>query len=314
LSKPRLPIEGRDKRAYIPYGTIIADCAASCYVRRMPHPYDASTKYLLQTRLADWLPLCGRTTTARVEVIDADLATVTAAADRVLQIHEDPSWLLHIELQASRDPDFVDNLPAYNVLLERQHRLPVRTAVVLLRRAADAPELTGVVQREFPGEPPYLVFRHQVVRVWQLPVEVFLNGGLGILPLAPLSAVSETDLPAVIARMAQRVRQAATPDEAGTLWTATDVLMGLRYPRTLVAQLLQGVYGMKESVTYQAIVEEGEIQGAQKVLLRLGRKKFGVPTREVEEELHSIVDLDRLNYLCERLLDVSTWAELLTTP
>lgn len=71
----------------------------------MPHPYDASTKYLVQDRLADWLPLCGRTTTARLEVIDADLATVTAAADRVLRVDDDPAWLMHLELQSSRDPD-----------------------------------------------------------------------------------------------------------------------------------------------------------------------------------------------------------------
>ncbi len=65
----------------------------------MPHPYGASTKYLVQARLADWLPLCGRTTTAELQVIDADLATVTAAADRVLRVCEDPPWLLHLELQ-----------------------------------------------------------------------------------------------------------------------------------------------------------------------------------------------------------------------
>ena len=87
----------------------------------MPHPYDASTKYLVQTRLADWLPLCGRTTTAELQVVDADLATVTAAADRVLRVCEDPPWLLHVELQASRDPDLLPNLPAYNILLERRH-------------------------------------------------------------------------------------------------------------------------------------------------------------------------------------------------
>jgi hypothetical protein len=60
----------------------------------MSHRYDASTKYLVQTRLADWLPLSGRTTTRAIEVIDADLATVTAAADRVLRVHDDPPWLL----------------------------------------------------------------------------------------------------------------------------------------------------------------------------------------------------------------------------
>ena len=247
-----------------------------------------------------------------MEVIDADLSTVTAAADRVLYVNERPPWLLHLELQASRDPDFIPNLPVYNCLLERQHGLLARTVVVLLRQTADAAELNGLLERGFPGEPPHLIFRYQVVRVWQLPVETFLSGGLGIVPLAPLSAATEADLPSVIARMEQRIRQEATPAEAGTLWTATDVLMGLRYPRALIARLLQGVHGMKESVTYQAIVEEGVIQGVHEFLLRQGRKKFGIPDARTESTLRSITDLDRLNDLSERLLDVSNWSELLS--
>ena len=95
-----------------------------------------------------------------------------------------PPWLLHLELQASRDPDLLPNLPAYNILLERRHGVLVRTVVVLLRKSADWPELTGTFQRGFRGEPPYLVFRYEVVRVWQLSPETFLSGGLGILPLA----------------------------------------------------------------------------------------------------------------------------------
>ena len=106
----------------------------------MSHPYDASTKYLVQTRLGDWLPLSGRTTSAPIQIIDADLATVTAAADRVLRVGDDPPWLLHLELQSSRDPDLVPNLPVYNVLLQRRHGLLVRTLVVLLRRSADCKE------------------------------------------------------------------------------------------------------------------------------------------------------------------------------
>ena len=54
----------------------------------MSHPYDASTKYLIQVRLPDLLPLVARPTGARVELVDADLATVTAAADRVLRVHD----------------------------------------------------------------------------------------------------------------------------------------------------------------------------------------------------------------------------------
>jgi hypothetical protein len=277
----------------------------------MSHPYDASTKYLVQVRLADWLPLCGHSTTARTEVIDTDLATVTAAADRVLRVHEDPPWLLHLELQSSRDPDLPANLHLYNALLERHHGPPVRTLVVLLRRSADAPELTGLLQREFPGESPYLIFRYQVVRVWQLPTETFLGGGLGIVPLAPLAAVAEPDLPAVIARMDERIRLEASPEMAGLLWTAADVLMGLRYPRALVDQLLRGVHGMKESVTYQAIVEEGEVRALQNTLLRQGRKKFGEPSKEVEQTVGGITNVDRLETLTSRLIDVGSWQDLL---
>ncbi|MBW3597972.1 MAG: hypothetical protein KY475_11935 [Planctomycetes bacterium] len=279
----------------------------------MSHVYDASTKYLLDARLADWLPLCGYSTSAQVEVIDADLATVTAAADRVLRVNEDPAWLLHVELQSSRDPDFADRLPAYNILLERRHHRRVRTVAVLLRQAADAPELSGVHQRGFPGESPYLTFHYHVVRLWELPPETFLSGGLGIVPLAPLAAVSEDELPAVVHRMEERIGEAATPDEGGVLWTAATVLMGLRYSKALAAELLRGVHGMKDSVTYQAIVEEGEVKALHKILLVQGAKRFGPPNEFIEQALRSITEVDRLNDLAGRILDVSSWEELLAT-
>jgi hypothetical protein len=262
-----------------------------------------------------------------LQVINADLATVTAAADRVLRVCEDPPWLLHVELQASRDPDLLPNLPAYNVLLKRRHGALVRTVLVLLRKSADSKDLTGALQWGFPGEPPYLVFRYEVVRVWQLSPETFLSGGLGILPLAPLSAVIETELPGVIRRMDERIRAEATPGEAGTLWTTADVLMGMRYPRQLVTELLQGVHdmrihGIEESVTYQAIVEEGVVKGAVKgmlrarldVLLKYGRRRFGTPSADTEAALRGITDPERLARLIDVLLDVSSWDELLATP
>jgi hypothetical protein len=230
----------------------------------MSHPYDASTKYLIEERLADWLPLTGRTSTAELQVINAELSTVTTAADRVLLVHEEPPWISHVELVASREPDLIFNLPAYNVLLVRKHRLLVRTVVVLLRKSAEWPELTGKFEQVFPGEPFHLEFRYRIVRVWKYPPETFLGGGLGILPLAPLSAAKEADLPEVIRRMGERFRREATFEEAGKLWTAADVLMGLRFPRESVAELLRGVHGMKESDTYQAILEEGRAEGETK--------------------------------------------------
>ncbi len=174
------------------------------------------------------------------------------------------------------------------------------------------------MERGFVGEPPYLRFRYQVVRLWALPVETFLRGGLGLVPLAPLGAVTENDLPGVIDRMRERIEGEAGPELAGTLWTAADVLMGLRYSRELVDHLLRGVHGMRESVTYQAIVEEGiekgRLEEARKLLLDLGAERLGWPGNEVEAAIGEITDVERLRHMGRRLLHVSTWQELLATP
>jgi hypothetical protein len=71
---------------------------------------------------------------------------------------------------------------------------------------------------------------------------------------------------------------------------------------------------MKDSVTYQAIVEEGRVEALQKSLLGQGRKKFGAPNEAVETALRGITDVDHLYRLSERILDVSNWNELLATP
>jgi predicted transposase YdaD len=292
----------------------------------MSHPYDASTKFLVTEHPADWLALCERPAHGEVEALDVDLATVTAAADRVLRIHDDPPWLFHLELQANRDPGLAANLHLWNALLERRYGPPVHSMVVLLRESAEA-GVSGVLERGFSGEHPYLVFRYQVVRVWQIPVETILAGGVGILPLAPLSRVAERDLPVVIEKMNERIAREGKPGEQGKLWTATYVLMGLRYSSELAAQLLQRIHQMKESVTYQAIVEEGRAEGraegrtegqaegrirtAREFLILIGQKRLGAPDEQVVQTIESLDDLEKLRDLAGRVLDVSSWHELL---
>jgi predicted transposase YdaD len=203
-------------------------------------PFDATTKELIESRPEDWLQFVGLSG-AVVRVVDADVSTVTAAADKALLVSDPTPWLAHLELQASRDPDLPERDLQYNVLLRRRHRLPVRSIVVLLRPQADGPELTGTVEHHMPNGRRYLWFDHLVVRVWEKPVESVLAGGLGTLPLAPLSAVTPAELPGVIRRIEERIDQEATTAQAGVLWTATFVLTGLRYPPEFVTQLLQGL-------------------------------------------------------------------------
>ncbi len=71
---------------------------------------------------------------------------------------------------------------------------------------------------------------------------------------------------------------------------------------------------MRESVTYMAIVEEGRAEEAKKLLILLGRKRFGPPSETTIAALEELTDLDRLEHLSERLLEVSSWEALLATP
>jgi hypothetical protein len=249
-------------------------------------------------------------------VIDADIATVTGATDKVIRVEGTPDWLLAVDFHAGHDAvDLPPKMLLYNAALGKRHGLLVRSLVVILHRGADSPQLTGLYERGFPDEPPDVTLRYRTVRVWQVPAQRWLAGGLGTLPLAPLGAVSEAELPAVLARMKDRVDREATPTQAAELWSATYILMGVRYEQALIETLLQGVLSMEESVTYQAILRKGEAKGeakeARRILLLIGRAQFGEPPADVQAALDAITDVRRLEELAVRSRQVSDWHELL---
>ena len=68
---------------------------------------------------------------------------------------------------------------------------------------------------------------------------------------------------------------------------------------------------MHDSDTYQAILEEGRVDEPHRTLLRLGRRRFGDPDERIRRGICDAQDLDRLEALSERLLDVASWDELL---
>jgi predicted transposase YdaD len=213
-------------------------------------------------------------------------------------------------------------LHLYNTLAESRHDMLVQSLLVLLRRQADSPQLTGLSTSGFPGEEPYRTFRYKVVKLWQEPVERLLTGGLGMVALAPLSDEAAPQLDAVLRQMEERFRTEVEPAEANNLWTASGILMGLRYDRAVIAALIQRVRGMRESSTYQLILEEGMTEGRaqgaiaeeRRTLLDLGEIRFGAPPPEITAALQAMTDLARLHQLQRRLLQCSSWAELLAAP
>ncbi len=303
----------------------------------MAKPFDVAVKDLVEGYPADWVARLTGEVAAPVTVMDADLSTVSPEADKLLRVGADPPWLLHLEFQASRDPTLARRLLRYNVLIHERHRLPTLSALLLLRPQADDPTLMGRYGYEAPGGS--VAFEYRLLKVWETSPEEWLTGGLGTLPLAPVSAVTEEEVPEVIERMEARLLREAEAEVQQALWMSTFLLMGLRFGVEEVGELLRGVNAMQESTTYQAILEEGrrkgelegrrkgklegELEGRRKgelegrregekqTLLLLGRTKFGPPSVAVRAYIESLDSQDRLNALVERLLLATSWDELI---
>jgi predicted transposase YdaD len=102
-------------------------------------------------------------------------------------------------------------------------------------------------------------------------------------------------------------------------------LMGLSYSTEETETLLRGVRAMNESVTFQAILEQGREQGREQgleqgrlqeavaLLFKVGRKQFGAASPSVVTSIEQITDLSRIEQLHERLHEVKSWDELLAS-
>ena len=71
---------------------------------------------------------------------------------------------------------------------------------------------------------------------------------------------------------------------------------------------------MKESVTYQAIVEEGEIKEARKALLLVGRELLGKPDAATTAAVNALGAVAQLEELMRRAVHAQSWSELLGIP
>lgn len=287
----------------------------------MPGPFDTTLKYLIQAYPADWISFLGLASPGPVEVVDANLSTVTAEVDKVFRIGDVAPRLVHLEFQSSYDVTIGRRLVRYSAMLHLDRGFPVESILVLLRPSADGPAITGEYRVALPGRDPYLTFVYAVRRIWLEPATELLAGALGTLPLAPLGATTRAALPRLLRTIDERFTHETSPVEADRLRVVTYTLLGLRYPPAVADQLMPGIRNMRDSSTYMAIVEEGVVRGraegrveeARELLLELGEQRFGSPDRRTRATLATITDHAQLHALVGRLLDVASWDELLAS-
>lgn len=287
--------------------------------------FDATFKSLFEKYPGIWAYLFRLNVAGEIRVVDADLSTIAAEADKVFWIVGPPAFIMAVEAQANYDPDLPVRMCHYSVTLLRRHGLPVTSGVILLRPEADGPNMTGVLTLTGGGGEPSVQFWYHVVRLWKLSADSLLAGPLGALPLALLTDDARPRLAEVGRKLVRRVEAEAPPTERDTILTATYILSGLRYSPDVANEVLAGVQHMKESTTYQYILSkglaEGEARGLEKgrlatareMLLMLGARRFGQPSRAVRTKIEAEQDFARLEAWTGRVLDAANWQELIAS-
>jgi hypothetical protein len=106
---------------------------------------------------------------------------------------------------------------------------------------------------------------------------------------------------------AEAERLLSDPRDRAELGLLTLTLAGLAACRPAWEHGLRG-WNMQTSPLWDEI----RAGGVRAMILRLGRHKFGeAPSREQQQALEAVTDLERLETLGERLLHAGSWAELL---
>ena len=191
----------------------------------MSKPYDATSKFLIELHPEDWLRFLNLEATS-VEIVDADLSTVTASADKIFKIiNEGEDYGLHVDIQSAYDANLDDRVHGYNVLAKMKLAMMIISVVFLLHPRAAARGASGTIVWNHPLTRHH--FSYTLIKVWEHDVEGFLNCGLSLLPFAPLANLGATQLPDVIRRMEKIISQEADAGTAAQLWTASKIMMVL---------------------------------------------------------------------------------------
>lgn len=253
------------------------------------------------------------------EVRRTQLHHVERVADEVALTRIDGyPVVLHVEYQADDQLHMPQRVIEYQGLLRA--RFPehgVVSVVVYLRAEPPARPLQQAID---PHAGDWqLAFRYEVFRPWEQAITldaVRARPGLG--PLALLTpGVTERDLP----ELAAILERSQVPDlPPAELSAIAYVLGGHRFDRHLLHSYLRSA-AMKDSVTYQEIIQEGREQGYSQglaegiveTILELAELRLGPLVSDLEARLETLTlaELQALKSAVLRAADDVEFAALL---
>lgn len=301
--------------------------------------HDQRFKTLIREFFADFLRLffadwAARLDLDRVEWLDKellpnppegsrhqlDLVARVRTREKVSDQHaDDPEqWLalIHIEIESPEGTTSLKSrLPRYYIHLRDCYSLPVLPIVIYLKVGLDGIGVDHVEERFW--ELRALAFDYLYVGLPGLNAIEYIQSDnwLGVA-LTALMRISPDQTAWMGAEALRRLVEAPLTEQQRFLlgdcvqaYLQMDEQQRQEYDRLLAEKSYSKVLTMNKTV-FESGLEKGMEKGMQKVLLRLGTKQFGKPSREIEERINGTDDIGKLEELADRITDVHSWEQL----
>lgn len=248
--------------------------------------YDHSCKRLAETFPTDFASWILGEPIPLTALQPSELSSEPIRADSLIFL-ESSALILHLEFQTSPDENMPLRMLDYWVRIRR--RFPTREihqTVIYLK-----PTNSNLVfQNSFTSAETN--HRFQIIRMWeQLPQS--LQQYQGLLPFVTLC---QTDNPEELLRQAaQQIEGIDDKKVQADLITAAYVISGLTLEKEIAKRILRQEV-MRESVTYQEILQEGEVKGKAEGLAEgLARGKAETARQIALNMLHSGISVDLIS-------------------
>jgi hypothetical protein len=273
--------------------------------------YDQAFKILVDLNPNDWALLAGLTVVHNAAGMETELPERNRHLDRLIRVSDDQGDIaVHLEFQAGKSGNRVPiRLIDYSIGVTEKYRLPVHSCVVLLRRPADSPALTGAYKQRSRSVMPYLTFRYRVVRLWQVPVKTLLLPGSSVAVAAVLADHGTLPADEIALRIATCINVISDIDTRAMLFTIAYNLAGLRFNDSQADIMFGREISVLEkySSTVQATLRRGEAR----LLLTSAEQIFGAPSQEILDKVRNAKSKKLVEWNL-RIGKAQSWTELVT--
>ena len=234
---------------------------------------DSPLKHLVNAFIEDFAAWLLQIAVREVRPLNVELPATTLAADQVFHVTlaTGQPLLLHLEFQGlGSRPPLSWRMLEYMARLAYTHRLGMRSVVFYVGRGAGSDD-TGHHQITDLDGSATLLWRYQVMRLWQMPAEELL--ALETPALLALVGQTRIDQPAVVLpAVVARLRRVPDAERRGRLLTAMLALLPEEEMIAMVERLLEHDALLLDTPYLRRIREEGGKKGGKK-----GEKKVRWP-------------------------------------